>query len=112
MKNATFANVLFLLMLFILSFEDAGAWSGSAAGRIQAVEITAGSNFGFRVILAGPGVAQYCGSGNGWGYLNESDSNYKVYVSSLLAAKATMSTVTLWMDNIGGFCRIGHMRVD
>jgi hypothetical protein len=88
----------------------AAAWDGVQSGKITAIEVTAGTNYAFRVYLNGGGAA-LCTNGNGFAYLNEADSNYKVYVASLLMAKAQASTVTLFLVSEGGFCHIAHMGV-
>lgn len=53
-----------------------------------------------------------CGAGAKWAFLNEADSNYKVYVAALLMAKAQGSTVTVYSTNVdGAYCRIGHVAI-
>lgn len=88
----------------------AAAWDNAPSGKITAIEVTAGTNYAFRVYLNGGGTA-LCPNGTSFAYLNEADSNYKVYVASLLMAKAQGSTVTLFLINEGGFCHIGHLAV-
>ena len=88
----------------------AWAWDGAPTGKIVSVEVTAGTNYAFRVWLSNGGQA-LCTGGTAFAYLNEADSNYKVYVATLLMAKAQGSSVTLFMMNEGGFCHIGHMVV-
>jgi len=53
-----------------------------------------------------------CSGGDKWAYLNETDSNYKVYVSVLLAAKAQRSKVKLYTTNVNVTrCNIGYIAV-
>jgi hypothetical protein len=65
---------------------SATAWDGSVVGKIAAVEVTAGTNFGFPVWLVS--APQMYASGPGWASLNDTDSNCKTYVAALLLAKA------------------------
>lgn len=83
------------------------AWDGVTTGRVTTFEITHAANFAFRVYLD-TGVAM-CGGGPTWAYLNEADSNYKVYVANLMLAKAQAGQVTLFTTNVNGYCNIGHM---
>jgi len=88
----------------------AWAWDGAPSGKITSIDVTAGTNYAFRVYLNGGAVA-LCTNGTSFAYLNEADSNYKVYVASLLMAKAQNSTVTLFVNTEGGFCHIGYIGV-
>jgi hypothetical protein len=88
----------------------AAAVDGTPSGKITTIEVAAATNYAFRVYLNGGGTV-LCPSGSGFAYLNEADSNYKVYVASLLMAKAQGSTVTLILTNEGGFCHIVQMAI-
>ena len=45
-----------------------------------------------------------------WAYLNETDSNYKVYVAAILAARQAGSQLQIYTTtDTNGFCHIGHM---
>ena len=57
------------------------------------------------------GGSVHCSGGSNWAYLNETDSNYRVYVSALLAAKALGSNVTLYTTNNGIYCQIGYVEI-
>lgn len=56
-----------------------------------------------------------CGNQFDWAFLNETDSNYKTFVSVLLAAKASQMSVTLHTNRTGGldsgYCQIGYLSV-
>lgn len=86
------------------------ALDATPSGKITTIEVAAATNYAFRVYLNGAAAA-LCPSGSGFAYLNEADSNYKVYVASLLMAKAQGSAVTLVVSNEGGFCHIVQMAV-
>jgi tartrate dehydratase alpha subunit/fumarate hydratase class I-like protein len=88
----------------------AWAWDGAPTGKITSIDVTAGTNYAFRVYLNGGGSA-LCTNGTSFAYLNEADSNYKVYVAALLMAKAQGSTVTLFVMTEGGMCHIGYIGV-
>jgi hypothetical protein len=87
------------------------AWDGVTTGRISSIAVTGAGNLPFRVYLDGSPLL--CGpSGMAEGYLDDTDSNYKVYVAALMMAKAMGSTVTLHAD-VGSYnrCRIGYVVV-
>lgn len=84
------------------------AWDGVITGKIETIHVTGGGNYGFRVTLRGSPAA--CGNANGWSYLNDTDSNYKVYVAVLLLAKAQQSSVTIYSNkDASGYCNIGYI---
>jgi hypothetical protein len=83
------------------------SWDGAVAGTIAQIDVTDGQNFGFRVTLSSGPVM--CTGGATWAYLNEADSNYKVYIATLLLAKAAGKQVTLYTTNNGVYCHIGHI---
>jgi hypothetical protein len=93
--------------LMLSGMQPAMAWDGYVTGTVVALEITGGNNFAFRVHLAG--ATNICGNGMTWGYLNETDSNYKVYVAGILAAKAQGTAVSLYLTLENGYCHIGHI---
>lgn len=102
-----------LLCTLLLFSSGAHAWDGVKSGKITNIQVTHATNFAFRLGLNAGGI---CGTtGNlGWAYLNEGDSNYKVYVASLLAAKALNQTVTIYANKTfgGQFCNIQHISID
>lgn len=85
------------------------AWDGVVSGKVADIQVTAGNNLGFRVALASAPVM--CNGGQAFAYLNESDSNYKVYVSMIMLAKAQGYTVTIYANLEGAQCHIGHLFV-
>jgi hypothetical protein len=102
-----FSRTLALLALLVLTHLQANAWDGAVTGTIGAIEVTAGNNQAIRVYLTGVGA--HCSGGAGWGFLNETDSNYKTYVAVLLFAKSLNKQVVLYTTNVGIYCNIGHM---
>lgn len=102
-----------LIVLCAIS-SSAFAWDGTPEGKIAAIDVTAGGNYGFRVYLQGyPSLCtkQADGQpGDTWAYINETDSNYKTYVSVLLAAKTAGTRVKLHTTNTtGSRCKIGYI---
>lgn len=95
------------LMLIVQA--PAGAWDGAVSGVISAIEVTHGGNFGFRIFVSG--TSAMCTSGPGWGYLNETDSNYKAYAAALMMAKAQGSSVTIYSTLESGYCHIGYVTI-
>lgn len=85
----------------------AEAWDGAINGNIAAMDVTAGTNLGFRISLVG--VTTMCSGGQGWAYLNDTDSNYKVYVAALMLARAQGTKVTIYSTLEGGYCHIGYI---
>lgn len=86
----------------------AAAWGGITTGKIAQVHVTNAGNLPFRVYLEGSPVL--CTGGLAEGYLDDTDANYKTYVATLLMAKATGASVTLYAD-VGQHsrCRIGYL---
>jgi hypothetical protein len=106
----TLFRILFTFSL-VLPFNVSASWDGVASGIIDTIQVTSGQNYGFRVSLKGN--AKLCGNDHSWAYLNESDSNYKSYISVLLAAKMADKTVSLYanQEKSSGknYCHIGHL---
>jgi len=88
---------------------SASAWDGVQTSTIASMDVTSGSNYGFRISLAG--VTNMCIGGPGWAYLKDTDSNYKVYVAALMLAKAQGSRVTLYTTTEGSYCHIGYIAI-
>lgn len=84
----------------------AAAWGGVTTGRIAQLHVPSAGNLPFRVYLEGSPVL--CAGGLAEGYVD--DANYKTYVATLLMAKATGASVTLYAD-VGQYsrCRIGYV---
>ena len=101
-----------LLLLSALSFSGPvfADWDGVSQGTIYAVDVTGGNNYGVRVHVTG--VTNMCGSGSSWAYLNEQDSNYKVYVAAIMMAKAQGSPVTVYTTRENGYCHIGYISIN
>jgi hypothetical protein len=104
--------IKFLLLLLLISSTNVyAAWDGIIAGKINAIDIAPGQNYGFRVSLTNS--PKLCGNSHTWAYLNESDSNYQTFVSVLLAAKMADKQVVLYtnIENASGqgYCHIGYI---
>lgn len=102
------------LLFFIFLGKDAfAAWDGTVTGTISQIHVTGANNYGFRVYLEGK--PKMCGNEHNWAYINESQSNYNVYVSVLTAAKASNQTVKIYTNRKGatadGYCQIGYIVV-
>jgi hypothetical protein len=87
----------------------AHAWDGTVTGKITNMDVTGGSNYGVRISLYG--VANMCTGGPGWAYLNDADSNYKIYVAALMMAKAQNNNVVIYSNFDGSYCHIGYISV-
>ena len=105
--NLLLASVAFTSS--VLAPPIARAWDGAVMGAISAMDVTGGSNYGFRISLAG--VENMCNGGLNWAYLNDTDSNYKTYVAVLMLSKAQASKVVVYSNLQGGFCHIGYISV-
>jgi len=106
-------NAYLIFGLSLLSFSSL-AWDGRVSGKVGNIDVTSGSNYGFRVTLVnGPAL---CGNDNKWAYLNDSDSNYQTYVSVLLAAKMADKNVTVYTNREtssgNGYCHIGYISIN
>jgi len=78
------------------------------SGKVHAVHVAEGGNLPFRVYLQGSPIL--CTGGMAEGFLDDADPNYKVFVSTLLMAKAMDLTVTLHSE-LGSFgrCKIRYI---
>jgi hypothetical protein len=83
------------------------AWDGTPNGVISAVEVNPGVQ-AFRVYMTN--VSVMCGSSN-WAFLSVTDSNYNAMAATLLSAKLTGSSVTLFLTLEGSYCHIGDIFV-
>lgn len=105
-------KLIFLLLTFFTT-QAFAAWDAVTTGTIAQIDVTSGNNYGFRISLKNS--PQLCANEHRWAYLNENDSNYNVYVSVLMAAKAANQTVIVFTnrkDNSPtGFCHIGYIAV-
>jgi hypothetical protein len=99
--------VLALFSSMLLASSPVFAWDGAVTGKIANIDVAPGGNFGFRVVLAGTPLI--CTGGVTWGYLNDTDSNYKVFVAMMMMAKAQSLTVTLYTTAENGYCHIGYI---
>lgn len=99
----------FASSLVVLFGEPAVAWDGAVSGTISTIEITDGNIQGLRIMLSG--VNTICSGGANWGYLNESDSNYKTYAAALMMAKAQGSVVAVYSNLVSGYCHIGYVSI-
>ncbi len=97
-------------LFFMFSLQAAASWDGATRGEIIAIEVTAESNYAFRVWLKGS--SGLCGNDNKWAYLNKSDSNYETYVTLLTAAKFSKTEVTIYANqSTNNYCKIGHATI-
>ncbi|MBT9495575.1 MAG: hypothetical protein IV107_25165, partial [Paucibacter sp.] len=72
----------YLAAAMLLGLPSVYAWDGIVSGAIESIDITEGSNYGFRVILKNS--PSMCSGGPNWAYLLDTDSNYKIFVAALL----------------------------
>ena len=103
------AGKLALLGAGLAVFGSAFAGDGAVPGTIQRIDVTGGTNLGFRVYLTGSPLM--CLNGQTWVYINSTDSNYNAYVSTLQMAKTQRSQVTLYTNTVNGFCQLGYIAV-
>jgi hypothetical protein len=103
-----------LIILTSLSFASWAAWDGTAVGVVKQIDVTAEENMGFRVYLKNASNGElktHCGSHN-FAFLNKSSSNYETYVSILLAAKMSKTSVIIYSNaepSSSGYCHIGYV---
>lgn len=100
----------YILTLALFSYCNlASSWDGAIYGTISRIDITSGENYGIRIYLKD--LPKLCGNQVDWAYLNESDSNYKTFVSVLLAAHMAQKNITLYTNQKNGYCHIGYVVV-
>lgn len=95
-------------VLFALSFSSAGAAYDPKTGYIQQIDVSAGNNLGFRVLLKDADFE--CGNGSRQAYLNDTDSNYDTFTSVLLAARMGKVKVRIYnVEGVSQNCRINYV---
>jgi hypothetical protein len=103
-------RVLMCLLLATMS-NLSFAWAGTVSGTVQMIDVAPGENYGFRVYIKD--LPAMCGNSNNWAYINESDSNYKTYVSVILAAKMAGTPVVIFSEKEttsgNNYCHIGYI---
>lgn len=101
-----------LLLTTLAWAAPASAWDGVVTGKIGGVEVTGAGNFDFRVYVGGL-TSNACGQGTqSWVYVNQTDSNYQVYVSTITTAYFTGKSVSVYLTRAAGaYCRIDYMQV-
>ena len=101
---------IFAVMVTLMLSTSAYSADGTVTGYIDRIDDTGGTNYAFRIRLEGD--PPMCGNANKWAYVNESDSNYQTYVSTLLAAKMAGAQVNILSDQAtSGYCNIIYMSV-
>lgn len=102
-------SLIVVLLLSTLASFQASAYDGTANGKIGQIDVTDNSNFGVRVYMAG--YPTMCTGGGNFAYLYNTDSNFNVYVASLITAKAMGSPVTIQSYTVSGYCHIAYLAV-
>jgi hypothetical protein len=104
-------SALLLGSLPLLFIKPAMAWDGIVVGKISQIDVAAGNNSALRVYFVNQ--PPLCSSASKWAYINETDSNYKVFVATLTAAKMANQSVTIYSnrDSATGYCHIGYISV-
>ena len=100
-----------LLVFSFLSLQTFASWDGIATGTVKQIDVTTEENLGFRVYLkdTNGGNVIHCGT-HDMAYLNKSSSNYETYVSLLLAAKMSQTSVVVYSTtDVSGYCLIGYV---
>lgn len=109
-------RIIYLFVFSLMSITSLASWDGVATGLVKRIDVTSAENLGFRVYLKntsnGADVIQ-CGV-HTMSFLNKSSSNYQAYVSLLLAAKMSQTSVTIhtMTDKGHGYCHIGYVALN
>ena len=111
-KGCLRSRALFGFLTGLLALGASPAHAQTAVtGQVAELHATNAGNLPFRVLLVGAPIL--CAGGMAEGYLEDTDANYKVQVATLMMAKATGASVTLYsVVGAYGRCRITyiHMR--
>ena len=101
--------LLFLLLSVLcmstpISYASTNAnWDGMIHTKIVAIDVACGNNYDFRVSVASPDLLNDCNTPHEpitWCYVNESDPNYKTYVSLLTLAYTMDYSVVLYLNKV------------
>lgn len=96
------------LLLLTSAVAEAAQWTGYFT--ITGAYISGAENQHYRV-SGMPLLPSLCPAGPSYGYINESASGAKTYISALMAAQAAGKKVNLYVENDGGYCRIIEMQL-
>ncbi len=103
-----FAKAL-LVVLAIGGANSVYAWDKAVTGQIAKIDVSTAHNYPFRVYLVGSPILCSVSNEN-WASLDDTDGNYSVFVSTLLAARAVGATVVLYTyADSNGHCKIGYI---
>lgn len=114
-RSSSFAKRVSAALLTCCAAVPALAWDGAVTGTVAQYEVVAlpngGTNYDFRVHLAG--VSTMCSGGAGsWAYINTSAGNYKAVVAAIVAAHLAGRTATVYTNRgAQNYCQIGHIKV-
>ena len=104
-KNVLFGSLLLSLSAWV------NAWDGNVTGTVHQVHIVPleENDRSLRIVMEGN--PKMCGTNTDWAYLDESNSNYQVVVSALLAAKMSGSEISIYSNKnpAGDHCEIGYV---
>ncbi|WP_156480040.1 hypothetical protein [Collimonas pratensis] len=94
----------------VLFSGPANAWDGILSGTVVGIETisTVGHNMDFRVYISGTAKC----NGNSWAYIDSSAHNYNGIVATVLTAKVTKSSISVYANkDANGYCQIGDVSI-
>jgi len=103
------STFIFSLVVVLLS-SPVFSWDGVVEGKISRLDVSNGDVAGYRVMLKN--VSSMCTRGWDWAYLNHNDTNYNAFISTLLAAKVSGTTVKIHSNHDASsqqYCHIGYI---
>lgn len=87
---------------------SAYAWDGAKTGKITAIDIAEGQNFGFRIYMDGNPM---CGTTDAFAYMNRDWDNYDAMAALLTSAYFSGKSVLVYTTKVGTNCKIGYVTV-
>lgn len=102
-------KIIFILLVVLMAmpaFSEGGSnayWDGIKAVKVTGFDVTGRNNFDLRVMTNADDLLNDTITPHDritWAYLNESDPNYKTYLSMLTLAFAMDYTVTLYVKEV------------
>jgi len=91
-------------LVLAIATAPALAWDGTQTVVPGTIDVTDGSNMGFRVW--GP----TCNGASNFAYLLSTDSNYNAYVATILMAKSQGLSVTFYTTkDANNYCHLGYI---
>jgi hypothetical protein len=87
---------------------QARAWDGETTGAVDQIEAGTAND---GILIYQSGVKVMCNKGTAYAVISENEKNGKTIIGLLMSSKMLGEPVVIYTTNVGGVCRIGHVKV-